>query len=329
MPSLPPLLRWLVEPEAPGLGLDLRAGSLSLARIADKRGGPELDLCITSPLPEGCLRFDVSEPNVLDAELLKQTLRSVLERSGAADQTRIALTLPDYLARISVIELADAPRTTAETLEMLRFRLGKSIPFDAEAARIAFEPVPGAKSTFVTGVMHEAVVSQYEDLLGELGLHVGLVLPGSLSLLQIAESVARKYLAPGSDFFLVNVESDYFTVSLVRDRDKPALVRTLGRRAQEDATTSVFDESDLIQEIIPTAMYYREKLKGTTLQRVYYRSVRGDLARIHELLEEQFEAPSEPLSLTSAIPKAASLQLDDALANVVGPAAGAAVGKVA
>lgn len=328
MPSLPPLLRWLVEPEVPGLGLDLRAGSLSLARVADKRGGPELDLCISSPLPEGCLRFDASEPNVLDADLFKQTLRSVLERAGAADHKRIALTLPDYLARVSVMELADAPRTTAETLEMLRFRLGKSIPFDAEAARIAFERVPGAKSTFVTGVMHDAVVSQYEELLGELDLHVGLVLPESLSLLQIAESVARKYLAPGADFFLVNVESDYFTVSLVRDRDKPALVRTLGRRAQEEAA-AVFDESDLIQEIIPTAMYYREKLQGTTLQRVYYRSVRGDLPRIHELLEEQFEVPSEPLSLTAAIPKAASLQLDDALANVVGPAAGAAVGKVA
>ena len=125
------------------------------------------------------------------------------------------------------------PRTTAETLEMLRFRLGKSIPFDAEAARIAFERVPGSE----VDLRHRRDArgrgrASTKGSSSELGLHVGFVLPGKPQP-PPGRAVAWRGSTwhPDSDFFLVNVESDYFTVSLVRDRDKLALVRTLGRRA--------------------------------------------------------------------------------------------------
>ena len=61
--------------------------------------------------------------------------------------------------------------------ELLKFRLKKSLPFDVAQARLAYEPLPGKKPAYLTGVMHEDVVSQYESVLARLGLHVGLVLP--------------------------------------------------------------------------------------------------------------------------------------------------------
>ncbi len=137
------VLRWLLEPEPPGLGLDLRSNELSLARLADKRGKAELDLCVTSPLPPGCLQFNMLEPNIRDGDTLTQVIESVLLRSGAAGSKRIALTLPDYLARVSVVELAEAPRSSAETVDVLKFRLKKSLPFDVDQARLAYEPLDG------------------------------------------------------------------------------------------------------------------------------------------------------------------------------------------
>ena len=178
--------------------------------------------------------------------------------------------------------------------------------------------------------MHESVVGQYEDFLAELGFEVGLVIPASVSLLQILAPVASSQLAPGADYFFVNVEREYFTVSLVRDREVPVLTRTLGLRSRNgDGPPVIYSEDDLLREIIPTAIYYREKLKGSSLERIYYRSLRPDLIHLRELLEEQFEAPTEPLNLRSAMGIAVNLKMDAALADSVGAAAGAALGSAA
>jgi len=322
------LLRWLVDPEPPGLGIDLRSDEMSLVRLSDKRRPPEIDLSVVAPLAPGLLRFHMLEPNILDEEGFSKAVESALLRAGLGGKKRIAISVPDHLARIAVMELPDPPRSSAELVEFLKFRMKKSLPFDVERARVAFERLPGEVPTFLTGVMHEAVISQYEDVFTRLGFHVGMVLPASVSLLQILRPLARRELAPGADYFFVNAEREYFSVSLVRDRDVPALTRTLGLRA-ENGSERVYGEEDLLQEIIPTAIYYREKLSGHELSRVYYRSLRPDLVHLREILEEQFEAPSEPFNLTKAIPVGGDVRLDAEAADAVAAAAGAARGKAA
>lgn len=324
--------RWLLDPAPPGLAIDLRCDAMSLVRLGEKRNSPEIDLSVTAPLAPGLVRFNMLEPNILDPDGLRKALENLLLRAGAAGRKRVALSLPDYLSRISVSEFPDAPRSTNELVEFLKFKMKKSLPFDVDHARVAYERLPGKSHTYLTGVMHEAVVSQYEETLSELGFQVGLVLPASLSLLRLLQPTARKDLAPGADYFFVNVEREYFSVSLVRDREELVLIRTLGlREAQngnEDAP-STYDENDLLQEIIPTAIYYREKLAGRTLERVFYRSLRPDLIHLREVLEDQFEAPTEPLNLMKAVAVAKDVHLDAALADAIGAAAGAALGKVA
>jgi type IV pilus assembly protein PilM len=322
------LLRWLVDPEPPGLGIDLRAEEMSLVRLSDKRRPPEIDLSVVAPLPPGLLRFHMLEPNILDEEGFAKALSSALLRAGLGGGKRVGLSIPDPLARIAVMELPDPPRSSAELVEFLKFRMKKSLPFDVENARVAFERIPGEAPTFLTGVMHEAVVSQYEEVFTRIGLHVGMVLPASVSLLQVLRPLARRELAPGADYFFVNAEREYFSVALVRHGDIPSLIRTLGLRA-EDGTGRLYGEEDLLQEIIPTAIYYREKLSGGELARVYYRSLRPDLVRLREILEEQFEAPSEPFNLAKAIPLGGDVRLDGEAADAVAAAAGAARGKAA
>jgi type IV pilus assembly protein PilM len=322
------VLSWLVDPEPPGLGIDLRSDAISLVRLSDKRRPMEIDLSFVAPLPPGLLHFHMLEPNILDEEGFARTIESALLRAGLGGRKRVALSIPDHLARIALMELPEPPRSTAELVEFLKFRMKKSIPFDVERARVAFERLPGTAPTFLTGVMHEAVVSQYEDVFTRLGFHVGLVIPSSVSLLQLLRPVARRELLPGADYFFVNAERDYFSVSLVRDRDVPALTRTLGLSA-EDGVARIYGEEDLLQELIPTAIYYREKLQGQSLARVYYRSLRPDLVHLREIVEEQFEAPSEPFNLAKAIPVARDVGLDAEAADAVAAAAGAARGKAA
>ena len=326
--------RWLsffLDPEPPGLGLDLRPAEMSLVRIQSKRGKPEINLSASQPLPEGALAFRMLEPNILDRAALTHAVESLLLRSGASGAKRLALSLPDPLVRVSIVELQEAPRSSSETLDMLKFTLRKSLPFDVDDARIAFERLPASVSKeprYLTGVMHEAVVSEYETLFADMGFHVGLILPSSLSLLHILESQAERSLAPGADYFFVNLEREYFSLTLVRDREAPVLSRTLGLRETEGPTVP-YGEEDFLQEIIPTSIYYREKLGGSSLERVYVRSLRPDLGNARQILEEQFETPTEPFNLMSVLSSAADVDIDPALAERVAAAAGAAIGRAA
>jgi type IV pilus assembly protein PilM len=322
------LLSWLVDPEPPGLGVDLRLNEMSLVRISEKRKPAEIEISMVAPLPPGLLHFSMLEPNILDEDAFLKAAESALLRAGLGGRKRMALSVPDPLARIAVMDLPNPPRSSAELVELLKFRMKKSLPFDVERARVAFERLPGPEPRFLTGVMHETVASQYEDIFSRLGLNVGLMLPSSVSLLQLLRPVAGRELAPGADYFFVNAEHDYYSVSLVRDRIVPTIVRTLGLFAEEGGAR-IYGEEDLLREIIPTAIYYREKLEGQTLARVYYRSLRPDLIHLREILEEQFETPTEPFNLEKAIPFGRSVGLDAQAADAVAAAAGAARGRAA
>ena len=131
------LLRWLVDPEPPGLGLDLRTGELALVRLSRKRGAGAIDACLTAPIASGVVTFSMLEPNIVDENELQKVVENALVQAGAAATRRIALTLPDHVSRISVVELPDAPGSQTELEELLKFRLKKSLPFDIESARIA------------------------------------------------------------------------------------------------------------------------------------------------------------------------------------------------
>ena len=158
-------------------------------------------------------------PNLIEPEALAAFIQKLFDEAGVKGG-RIGLTLPDMLARISVVELPGAPRSSTEAKELLRFRVKKSLPFDADEARLSYQAVPGSPS-FLTGIMHEEVPAQYERLFADLGFHVGVIETSSLSLLKLWEPVVAETLSPEQDYFFLNLEETYFTVSLVRNRSRP------------------------------------------------------------------------------------------------------------
>jgi type IV pilus assembly protein PilM len=322
-------IHWLIDPPPAGLGFEFRPHQVVLARFSEKRGRREMDLCLKSPVPSGVIEYSMLEPNLKEPDGMAAFLRQLLDQAGVRGR-RVALTVPDTLARISVEDLPEAAGSKRDVAELLRFRLKKTLPFETERARIAFHALPGRTQSFFTGVMQEEVVTQYEALLEGLGFHVGVVETSSLSLLNLWCPVVEGELPPGSDYFFLNVEEEYFSVVLVRER-LPVLLRTLGHRSghSSEAVASHYAADELVRELIPTLIYYREKLGGDSPARVYYRSLRPDLSDLPELLELQFEVPVEPVDLKRAVAIESDLNIDADLASTVSAAAGAALGRAA
>ncbi len=332
------LFRWLWEPSPAGLGIEFRSGQVVLARFGQRRRRLEMDLCLQAPLPAGVVAFSMFEPNLKEPELLADFLHQLLSQAGVSGR-RIGLTLPDPLAHISVLDLPENPRSRKETLEHLRFHLKKSLPFEVNDARIAYAAVPGKKSSFLTGVIHNDVVSQYEQLLEGLGFHVGTVEISSMSLLGLWRRVSDTALPAGADYLFLNIEDDYFTITLVRGV-VPVLFRIIGRRSMPEEPDEPIEPSEpsendsglryqadeLMRAIIPTLDFYHHTLGGDGLASVYIRSLRPDMGELEGELRDELQIPVEPLDLQRAVVMGDNLNVQQHLATTVAAAAGAALG---
>ena len=182
--------------------------------------------------------------NLLDRAAFGATLQSLRSRLGLLPGTRIALVLPDPVARVRVVprsELAAGP----DIGELLRFRLRSSVPFDIREA--ALDWAPAAADQVLAAAVSRHVLEDYERACHEQGLDPGLVV---LSTLALAESPE---LWSEGDQILVNWEDAYISFLMTRD-GQPLLFRSLGE--------AVSDPARIAQEVATTLLYHRERLAG-------------------------------------------------------------------
>ncbi len=138
--------------------------------------------------------FSLSKPGTLTVSPLKEKVdrrRRVLAgcaipgRSAQAARKRkdVALILPDFSARIAVLDFDHFPSDAKEQAALIRFRLKRSVPFDVESAALSYWPQSlGHKKVEVVVVMVPLeIVSRYEAPFRALGMNPGLVTTSSLA----------------------------------------------------------------------------------------------------------------------------------------------------
>ena len=75
-------------------------------------------------------------------------------RRPAGNAARSCLILPDYSARLSVLDFDSFPEKAEDQAALIRFRIRRSVPFDIDSAALSYwrQNSPGGKS-------HEVVVA--------------------------------------------------------------------------------------------------------------------------------------------------------------------------
>jgi hypothetical protein len=264
-------------------------------------------------LPDGTLRLSVSEPNILDADAFRHALRSVVERAGILGGGRVALVLPDPVARVALLPAADVRGRGAEADELIRFRLRKAVPFEIRSARLASVPVlaPGREPQVLVGAILGSVLEEYEEACRALGLDPGLVQLAGLVLLNSVEE--RRVPA---DRVFINWDEGYVSIFLSR-HGAPVLIRTL---TGADAASP----ANVLRETSQTVVYYRERLGGAGFAEAVVRSAAIPPAEAAQLLEEPLGRRPEILDAWGA-----SIAGDPSVAQSLAAAAAAVSGTAA
>jgi type IV pilus assembly protein PilM len=309
------LRRRLLQPEPASAAIEVRASGVAAIRLAGAAPRASLGAAAAFELQPDVVQLSLTEPNLRDPGAFQRTLALLADRVGLARGARVALVLPDPVARVAFIPAAEIEaRSRAELLEQLRFRLRKSVPFEIREAQLSWAELPGAPgrpAQLMICAIFGAVLAGYEAPLRELGLEPGFVELSGLALLGALRAL------PAADEMLVNWDAGYCTLALLREGE-PMLLRTLaGRFAAEP--------EEVAREAANTVLYYRERVGGAGLARALLRSALLPPDEAVELLSGPLGLRPEPIdpwgALAGAPAAAQAMPFAGAAAALLGRAA--------
>ncbi len=137
---------------------------------------------------EGTLVASPLQDNLIAPDAVAAALERIAPVNGNR-RRKAAVILPDHAVRVSLLDFDTLPSSAEEALQLVRFRIKKTIPFDLESAAVQYWTQPassGRKKIDVVAVTvsHE-ILARYEALFRTTGFHPGEVTPSSLSALQL------------------------------------------------------------------------------------------------------------------------------------------------
>jgi type IV pilus assembly protein PilM len=174
----------ILKDPPPTHAFELSEEGIAFARIAQPA------LVEFTSLEPGVLVPSPAHENFQQPHVLQESIRSIAPPNG---RRRAALILPDYCARIAVLDFDAFPDDHEEQRALIRFRMKKSVPFDVDAAAVSFvmqnrpRHAGQAKVEVVTALMSSEIVGRYEAPFRALGFQPGLVTISSLAALNLIE----------------------------------------------------------------------------------------------------------------------------------------------
>ncbi|MDO8677562.1 MAG: pilus assembly protein PilM [Acidobacteriota bacterium] len=240
----------------PDVAIEIDHGHVGAARLIWRGGQAVIAAHATEPLPSGAVVPSLATLNMPDVPLVAQAIRRVLAQLGTK-ATRVALVIPDTVAKVSLLKLENIPPKAADLQEIVRWQVRKSAPFPIEQAVVSVTPgaaSPEGGHELVVSLARADVVQQYEQACEMAGAHAGLV---DLATFSVINGILAGQSAPSGDWLLVHVTDSYLTLAVIRDR---SLLFFRNRSEEGEGTLA-----DLIHQ---TAMYYEDRLHGGGFARV-------------------------------------------------------------
>lgn len=241
--SLLNTIRALIDEPPPAHVFELSPRGIAFAVRAQKKGqGPAVQF---SKFEDEVLAVSPVKDNVLLPDVLDRQVASLVPANGHPRRKRdAALILPDYCARIAVLDFQSFPSDRAEQHSLVRFRMKKTVPFDMDSAALSFHARSAGKSYEVVVVAAPMeVIARYEAPFRAAGFHPGFATTSILAALDL--------MPPDGLNVAVKLCDRVLTVAICEGRS-PKLVRCV----ELDSLTM----EELMSVLFPTLAYAEDEL---------------------------------------------------------------------
>ncbi len=305
--------RALFQTPPPDVAIEIDHAHVGAARLVWRGNRAVVAAHAQEALPPGAVVPALTALNMADVPLVAQVVGRVLAELGNKP-SRVALVVPDTVAKVSLLKLEKVPAKSADLHEIVRWQIRKAAPFPIEQAVLSLSPgavAPDGGREMVVSLARADVIQQYEQACLTAGAHAGLVDIASFSVIN---AIVSGDGAPSGDWLLVHVTDTYLTLAVMRDQ---SLLFFRHRGEEAEGTLA-----DLIHQ---TAMYYEDRLHGGGFGRVLIAGgarLPGGAESVRRGLEERLRIGVEsvdPRGAATLVDRiGASPELLDVLAPLVG-----------
>jgi hypothetical protein len=238
------MARWLDAIPHPLIACEIAADYVAAARWA--RTGLALEGYAVEALHAGAITPTAAESNLVDSEGVRAAVGRVFSRLRVKDE-EVALLVPDAVIRVFVLHFDEFPRKSDEALPMLKWRLKKSVPFEADETLISYMRQSPKENgvDIVTGLARLRIVREYEALMESVGMTPGVVMSSTLAALPL--------LSDGKPALLARVAGSTLTTAIVREG-----VLCGYRCITLPADGRHITPQALLDEVYPLAAYYQD-----------------------------------------------------------------------
>ena len=326
-PSSSFLGRLLASPPPPA-AIEISARRVSVVALASQGSAVRVTGQASEPLPDGMVTPTLNAVNVHDPSGLAVAVKAALDRISPRPK-RTALLLPDTVAKVSLLRFEKVPAKAQDLEQLIRWQVRKAAPFRIEDAQVSW--IEGAAAAdggreYLVLVARRDIVESYEAACAAAGVQAGIVDIVSTNLVNAVlatergggvSSTASASAAGGShDWLLVHTAPDYSTLIVVRNGQ----VIFFRNRPADGLPT---DMGDLVHQ---TAMYYEDRLGGTTFSRVVLAGASsfdsGLAERGRRQIEERLGVRVEALDVRAGVTLRDRITVGPELLDALAPAVG-------
>ncbi len=196
--------------------------------------------------------------------------------------------IPDYAARIAILDFEAFPPNEDERLTLLRFRLRKSVPFPIDEAQLAYDiqlQEAGRVEVLVVAIAKPIVV-EYESIFVDAGYRLGLVVPSSIAALRLCDH--------GESGLTLLAKAAGPTLSVILlDGGRVRLVRALDLTGEGDDWQR--PTASAVMPLLQQTFAYCEDQIGHAAARLMLCGFGPDTESLGQLAELEFGIPYAPV----------------------------------
>lgn len=199
-------------------------------------------------LPAGVISASPLRDNILQPEAFAQAVAALVPAQNGRKRRTAALILPDYSARVSVLDFDSFPEKAEDQEALIRFRTRKSVPFDIDSAALSYwrQNSPGGKAhEVVVAVTPAEIITRYEAPFRAVGIHPGLITVSPLAALE---------LVPHDGISVVAKVNGHVLTVMVTHGGILRLIRSL--------ELTEFSLAEIAADLYPTFVYVEDNLQA-------------------------------------------------------------------
>ena len=193
----------------PRLAVEVRVEGVVAARSEDAQA--LVSAVSYGVWPAGTVVPSVRPGNVGERKEAVAAVKKALE-AVALKERQTTLVVPDAAVRVLLLDFDTLPTKAAEALPVVRFRLKKLLPFDADKAIVSYQIMSQSRNLVrvLALAVPQDVLNEYESLVREAGFEPGAVLPSTLAACAGLPEIEAAAL-------LVNASEAGVTTAIVQD----------------------------------------------------------------------------------------------------------------